>query len=98
MNPISKDSKGLRGDVALFLAAAWSLWFARRIELVARQAAETRHSAWNKHLSPHEGAKIAVYKIVAPGIQYLAPEDFPTSSSHMGPDEVHRKKGHGQLR
>ena len=98
MNLISKDSKGLRGDVALFLAAAWSLWFARRIELVARRAAETRHGAWNKHLSPPEGAKIAVYKIVAPRIQYLAPEDFPKTSSHMGPDEVRRKKGHGELR
>ncbi len=98
MNLISKDSRGLRGDSALFLAATWSLWSARRIELVARQAAETRHGAWKKHPSPYDGAKIVVNEIVAPGIQYLAPEDFPTTSSHMGPDEVRRKKGHGELR
>ena len=98
MNPISKDSKGLRGDSALFLAAAWSLRSTRGIEFVARQAAETRHGAWQKHLPPYDGAKIAVYEIVAPRIQYLAPEDFPTTSSHMGPDEVRRKKGHGEVR
>lgn len=44
-------------------------------------------------LSPYDGAKMVVYEIVVPGIQYLAPEDFPTSSSRMGPDEVRRKKG-----
>lgn len=98
MNLISKDSKGLRGDVALFLAAARSLWSARRLELVARQAAEIRHGAWKKHQPPYEGAKIVLNEIVAPGIQYLAPEDFPTTSSHLGPDEVRRKKGHGELR
>ena len=47
-------------------------------------------------LSPYEGAKIVVYEVVVPGIHYLAPEDFPTTSSHRGPDKIRRKKGQGE--
>ena len=43
-------------------------------------------------LSSYERAKIVIYEFVPPGIRYLAPEDFPATSSHMGPDEVRRKK------
>ncbi len=47
-------------------------------------------------LSPYDGAKIVVYEIVVSGIHYLAPEDFPTTSSRMGPDEVRRKRRRGE--
>ncbi len=42
-------------------------------------------------LSPYDRAKIVIYEFVPPGIRYLAPEDFPAASSHMGPDGVRRK-------
>ncbi|MCH7958544.1 MAG: glycosyltransferase family 39 protein [Candidatus Hydrogenedentes bacterium] len=42
-------------------------------------------------LSPYPGARIVIYEIVAPGIRYLTPEEFPSATSHMGPDEPRRK-------
>jgi hypothetical protein len=41
-------------------------------------------------LSPYTGAKIVIYEVVAPGIQYRAPEDFGDPTSHMGPYERRR--------
>lgn len=42
-------------------------------------------------LSPYPGARIVIYEIVAPGIRYLRPEEFPRATSHRGPDEPRRK-------
>ena len=42
-------------------------------------------------LSPYDGAKIVIYEFVPPGIRYLTPDEFPGTSSHMGPYERRRK-------
>lgn len=37
------------------------------------------------------GARVAVYEIIAPGIEYQDPAEFETGTSHRGPDRRRRK-------
>jgi hypothetical protein len=43
-------------------------------------------------VSPYPGAKVVLYRVVTPGIEYLSEDEFPKTRSHMGPDQQRRSK------
>jgi hypothetical protein len=42
-------------------------------------------------LSEHPDTQIVIYQFTTPGIEYMTEENFPGTSSHMGPDQKRRK-------
>lgn len=51
---------------------------------------DTNFKLLRDDVSPYPGAKVVLYEVIVPGIQYLPEDEFPTTRSHMGPDQKRR--------